>query len=63
VALVSAIAGASLSSGPLAGRPPVTGFDRAFLALSLLAAVSAVATTWLLPAGRPPATDLPVVAH
>jgi EmrB/QacA subfamily drug resistance transporter len=59
VALVSATAGASLS-GPLAGRPPVTGFDRAFLALAVLAAASAVATSWLLPAGRPPATDLPV---
>jgi EmrB/QacA subfamily drug resistance transporter len=59
VALVSATAGASLS-GPLAGPPPVTGFDRAFLALAVVAAASAVATTWLLPAGRPPATDLPV---
>jgi MFS family permease len=60
VALASAIAGASLSSGPLAGRPLVTGFDRAFLALAVLAAASAVATTWLLPAGRPPARDGPV---
>ena len=60
VALVSATAGASLSSGPLAGRPLVTGFDRAFLALAVLAAASAVATTWLLPAGRPPASDRPV---
>ncbi|HZC99831.1 MAG TPA: MFS transporter [Actinomycetes bacterium] len=59
VALASAIGAASLSSGPLAGRPPVTGFDRAFLALAALAALSAVATIWLLP-GRPPATGRPI---
>ena len=50
VAVVSTIAAASLASDPLAGRPPVSGFDRAFLAC----AVVAVAAPWLLPPGRPP---------
>jgi len=63
VALVSAIAGASVAGGPLAGRPPVSGFDRAFLACAAVAAVAAVAAPWLLPPGRPPATDGPVFAH
>ncbi len=63
VALVSAIAGASAAGGPLAGRPPVAGFDRAFLACAVVAAVATVAAPWLLPPGRPPATDRPVFAH
>jgi hypothetical protein len=53
VAVVSTIAAASLTSDPLAGRPPVSGFDRAFLASALLAAVVAAAAGWLLPPGRP----------
>lgn len=63
VAFVSAIAGASVATDPLVGRPPVGGFDRAFLACAVVAAVAAVATGWLLPPGRLPATDSPVFAH
>jgi hypothetical protein len=63
VAVVSTIAAASLTSDPLAGRPPVGGFDRAFLASALLAAAVTAAAGWLLPPGRPPATDRPILAH
>jgi EmrB/QacA subfamily drug resistance transporter len=63
VAVVSTIAAASLTSDPLAGRPPVGGFDRAFLASALVAAVVAAAAGWLLPPGRPPTTDRPILAH
>jgi EmrB/QacA subfamily drug resistance transporter len=63
VAFVSAVAGASVASDRLAGPPPVAGFDRAFLACAVVAAVAAVAVPWLLPPGRPPATDRPVFAH
>jgi EmrB/QacA subfamily drug resistance transporter len=62
VAVVSTIAAASVTSDPLAGRPPVGGFNRAFLAGALLAAVAAAAAGWLLPPGRPPATDGPLFA-
>jgi EmrB/QacA subfamily drug resistance transporter len=54
VAVVSTIAAASVTGDSLAGRPPVGGFDRAFLACAVLAAVVAVAAPWLLPPGRPP---------
>jgi EmrB/QacA subfamily drug resistance transporter len=63
VAVISTIAAASIATEPLAGPPPVGGFDRAFLAGALLAAVAAAAAGWLLPPGRPPATDGPVLAH
>jgi EmrB/QacA subfamily drug resistance transporter len=63
VALVSAIAGASVTGEFLVGRPGVGGFDRAFLACAVVAAVAAAAAPWLLPPGRPPATDRPVFAH
>jgi predicted MFS family arabinose efflux permease len=43
VAVVSTIAAASITGDPLAGRPPVGGFDRAFLAGAVLAAVAAAA--------------------
>jgi EmrB/QacA subfamily drug resistance transporter len=63
VAVVSTIAAASVTGNPLAGRPPVAGFDRAFLASALLAAVAATAAPWLLPPGRPPTTDQPILSH
>src|SRR5215211_3800949 len=63
VAVVSTIAAASLTSDPLADRPPVRGFDRAFLACAVIAAVAAAAAGWLLPPGRPPATDRPRFTH
>jgi hypothetical protein len=54
VALVSAIAGVGVTADSLAGRPPIGGFDRAILAHAVVAAVAAVATTWLLPGRHPP---------
>ena len=63
VAVVSTIAAASVTGDSLAGRPPVGGFDRAFLACAVLAAVAAAAASWLLPPGRPPATDGPLFVH
>jgi hypothetical protein len=63
VAFVSALAGASVATNPLVGRPPASGFDRAFLACAVVAAVAAAAAPWLLPPGRPPATDRPTLAH
>jgi EmrB/QacA subfamily drug resistance transporter len=63
VAVVSTLAAASITGDPLGGRPPVSGFDRAFLASALLAAVAAAAAPWLLPPGRPPTTDQPILAH
>jgi hypothetical protein len=63
VAVVSTIAAASVTRDPLAGRPPVGGFDRAFLACALLAAVAAAAAGWLLPPSRPPAPDRPTFGH
>jgi EmrB/QacA subfamily drug resistance transporter len=63
VAMVSSVAGASISGGPLHGRPPVGGFDRAFLVCAVVAALAALAVPWLLPPGRPPATDRPAFAH
>ena len=63
VAVVSTVAAASLTSDPLAGRPPVGGFDQAFLACAGIAAVVAVAAPWLLPPARPPATDRPRFTH
>jgi hypothetical protein len=63
VALVSTIAGASVADGPLVGRPQVGGYDRAFLACAVIAAVAALGSGWLLPTGRPPTTDGPAFAH
>jgi hypothetical protein len=63
VAVVSTIAGTSVATDPLLGRPPIAGFTRAFLACAVVAAAAAVATGWLLPPGRPPATDGPMFTH
>jgi EmrB/QacA subfamily drug resistance transporter len=63
VAFVSALAGASVATNPLVGRPPASGFDRAFLACAVVAAVAAAAAPWLLPPGRLPAPDRPTLAH
>jgi len=63
VALASTIAGASAELGPAAAQAATTGFDRAFLAGAVLAGLVAVASSWLLPAGRLPAGDGPVFAH
>jgi MFS family permease len=63
VAVVSTIAAGSVASDPLTDRPPAGGFDRAFLACAVIAAVVAAAAPWLLPPGRPPATDRPRFTH
>jgi predicted MFS family arabinose efflux permease len=61
VAIVSTIAGVSLGTG--SAGVPVAGFSDAFLAAAIVAGVGAAAVAWLLPPGRPPATDGPVFAH
>jgi EmrB/QacA subfamily drug resistance transporter len=61
VALISAIAGASVSTG--SAGAPVAGFGDAFLAGAIIAAVAAAAVAWQLPPGRPPTADGPVFAH
>jgi EmrB/QacA subfamily drug resistance transporter len=63
VAVVSTIAAASVTGDSLAGRPPVGGFDQAFLAGAVVAAVAAAVAPWLLPPGRPRATDRPLFTH
>jgi MFS family permease len=63
VAVISTIAAASVTGDPLAGHPSAAGFDQAFLACALVAAVAAAAAGWLLPPGRPPATDRPRLTH
>jgi EmrB/QacA subfamily drug resistance transporter len=61
VAIVSTIAGASVGSG--SAGVPVAGFGDAFLACAVMAALAAMAVAWLLPPGRPAATDTPLFAH
>jgi EmrB/QacA subfamily drug resistance transporter len=61
VAIVSTIAGVSLGTG--SAGVPVAGFSDAFLAAAIVAGVGAAAVAWLLPPGRPPATDGPMFAH
>jgi EmrB/QacA subfamily drug resistance transporter len=63
VALVSAIAGASVQAEPAAASVVAAGFGNAFLACAILAGVSAVVATRVLPRGRPPATDGPMFVH
>jgi MFS family permease len=63
VAVASTIAGASVDTGSAATSVVVAGFGDAFLAGAILAGLAAVAATWLLPPGRPPATDGPAFAH
>jgi EmrB/QacA subfamily drug resistance transporter len=62
VALASGIASGSVATESLGGRPPVGGFARAFLACAVVAATTAVAAPWLLPAGRPPRDGPPLLA-
>jgi EmrB/QacA subfamily drug resistance transporter len=62
IAFVSTAAAASLGA-VTTGRAPVTGFGAAFTAAAVVAVVAAVLAAWMIPAGRPPATDRPVFAH
>jgi hypothetical protein len=61
VAVASTIAGASVEGG--SAVVSAAGFGDAFLAAAVLAGLAAVAAPWLLPPGRPPATDGPAFAH
>ncbi|WP_101790281.1 MFS transporter [Nonomuraea indica] len=66
VAFVSTVAASSLGAvaGPGgAASAPVGGFGAAFTATAVVAAVLAALAGWLVPPGRPPATDQPVFAH
>jgi len=63
VAIVSTLAAAGVEAESAAAATVVAGFGDAFLAGAIVAAVSAVAMAWLLPPGRPAATDGPVFAH
>jgi predicted MFS family arabinose efflux permease len=57
IAFVSTLAASSLAGSGVAG------FATAFTGAAIVAVVMAVAASWLMPAGRPPATDGPVFAH
>lgn len=66
VAAVSAIAAAGISLATqttVAGSAALAGFDRAYLALALAAAVMALAAPWLLPRAVLPAGDGPAFIH
>ncbi len=60
VAVVSAIASSSITGQ---GSDPLAGFENGYLAGAIAAAVLAVASTVLLPQGRPAAGDPPIFAH
>ncbi|MFE0098932.1 MFS transporter [Streptomyces sp. NPDC059009] len=62
VAVVAAVAGASLETG---GRtpPPVNGFSSAYLACAIISLAAAALSTLLLPRGRPDPSQGPVFAH
>ncbi|MER5209108.1 MFS transporter [Streptomyces sp. NPDC002838] len=62
VAVVAAVAGASLETGG-DSAPPVSGFDSAFLACAVISLGAAVAGALLLPRGRPDPSQGPVFAH
>jgi EmrB/QacA subfamily drug resistance transporter len=61
VAVVSTIAGTSIDASSVVAD--VGGFVGAFWACAAAAVVAAAVVPWLLPAGRPPATDGPVFVH
>ena len=63
VAIASTLAGTGVDGGSAATSAVVAGFGDAFLAGAILAGMAAVATSRLLPPGRPPATGGPVFAH
>ncbi|MFC4464128.1 hypothetical protein ACFPH6_06035 [Streptomyces xiangluensis] len=63
VAVISTIAGASLEGGGQGAAVGTGGFDNAFTACAIAAAVVAALGALLLPAGRPDPAQGPVVAH
>jgi hypothetical protein len=62
IAVMSSIAAASLGATSTAPAS-MAGFAAAFTTAAVTAMVTAVLAAWLIPAGRPPATDGPVFAH
>ncbi|MFI1485190.1 MFS transporter [Streptomyces sp. NPDC020747] len=62
VAVVAAVAGASLETGGNSA-PSVNGFGSAFLACAVISLGAAVAGALLLPRGRPDPSQGPVFAH
>ncbi|ALV33177.1 hypothetical protein [Streptomyces sp. CdTB01] len=63
VAVISTIAGASLEGGAAGPAAGTGGFDNAFTACAIIAAVAAAGSALLLPAGRPDPAQGPVMAH
>ncbi|MFE9775278.1 MFS transporter [Streptomyces sp. NPDC005931] len=63
IAVVAAVAGASLEGGGGAGVPSVDGFGAAFLTCAAISLVAALASLVLLPKGRPDPSAGPVFAH
>ncbi|MGW9434792.1 MFS transporter [Streptomyces sp. NPDC055607] len=61
IALIAAVAGASLEGGSTA--PPVDGFGSAFAVCAAISAAAALAGLILLPKGRPDPSAGPVFAH
>jgi EmrB/QacA subfamily drug resistance transporter len=57
IAFVSTAAAASLNGGG------ISGYGSAFTAVAVVAAIVALGVLWLVPPGRPPATDGPVFVH
>ncbi|MFI1733733.1 MFS transporter [Streptomyces acidicola] len=63
VAVISTIAGASLEGGGAGAAAGTGGFDNAFTACAITAAVVAALGVLLLPVGRPDPAQGPVTAH
>ncbi|MGW2524865.1 hypothetical protein ACWC09_49550 [Streptomyces sp. NPDC001617] len=63
VAVISTIAGASLEAGGGGAAAGTGGFDNAFTACAVIAAMVAALGALLLPAGRPDPSQGPVMAH
>ncbi|MDN3027119.1 MFS transporter [Streptomyces sp. S.PB5] len=63
VAVISTIAGASLEGGAAGPGAGTSGFDNAFTACAVIAAVTAALGALLLPKGRPDPAQGPVMAH
>jgi EmrB/QacA subfamily drug resistance transporter len=62
IAVMSTIAATSLGAASTA-HASMAGFAAAFTTAAGVALVTAALAAWLIPAGRPPATDGPVFAH
>lgn len=50
-------------AGPAGAGAPVAGFEAAFTTMAVAAAVMAVGSLLVLPAGRLPTSEHPVFAH